>query len=1040
MMKLRFFIWLLFLCAFCVDAEQTRLPDIHWRLIGPFRGGRALAVAGVPGNPNQFYFGSVNGGVWKTNDAGRTWEPIFDDQSIASIGAIAVAPSKPEVIYVGSGEADMRSDIGYGNGMYKSIDGGKSWTHIGLTDSHQIGRVLINPQNPDEVFVAALGHAYGPNTERGLFHTTDGGKTWQKSLYRDADTGVIDVAFGANETMFAAMWQTRRTPWNVYPPYSGPGSGLYKSIDHGNTWKQISGHGFPDQGVGRIGIGVSMSNPKIIFAVVDAKAGGLYRSDDDGENWTLVSSDQRIWQRGWYFGGVTVDPSTPDTVYVCNTTMYKSTDGGKNFVPFRGAPGGDDYHELRIDPEDPGRMIVAADQGTVITLNGGKTWSSWYNQPTGQFYHGITDDRFPYWVFGAQQDSGAAGVPSRTTNVDGINLMQFHEVTAGGENGYIAPDPLDPEIIYGGTVEKLDTRTGQTLDVDPTFAYPDIYRRVWTLPLTFSPRDPHVLYFANQYLFRTNDGGKHWDLISPDMTRTEWPVPGNLNAEIAKNASTLEPRRGVIYSIAPSPVVDHRIWIGTDDGLIWLTNDEGKNWEQVTPVALPPWSKVGIIEASHFDADTAYVAIDRHRLDDYKPYIFRTHDSGKTWESIIAGIPDGSFVNVIREDPLKKGMLYAGTELGIYFSKDDGEHFQPLQLNLPVTSIRDIDVHGDDLVVATHGRAFWILDNISPLRQDFDGTTNFLFQPAVAYRMHPEGFTGTPWPKDEPMAENPPDGAVIDYYLKRDSKMPVTLEILTGSGDLVRRFSSADEVTKPDLSKIVVTPDWVKQEAVLKSTAGFHRFVWDIRYPFRKELLDPYQQYAENKGIPALPGKYTVRISIDGQSLTQPLEVKNDPRVQVSQQDLVAQFEFAKKLDDERIRLAQKINEAKNLLKQSQAARAKASTTLLKQIDQFQKGITEQTEIQVVPIMWGSPGSFPTKTTSFSYLSRAFSEMQKTVDGADAAPSPDVLSGFEKLRAATEEAIHQWEALKNRELPEINPALKNQHLPVLKSETTDQHR
>ncbi|HEX7420392.1 MAG TPA: hypothetical protein VF505_10930, partial [Thermoanaerobaculia bacterium] len=707
---------LLFANVTTAAVDPALFQDLRWRLIGPFRGGRALAVTGVPSEPEHFYFGSVNGGVWETRDAGRTWQPIFDGQPIGSIGALAVSPSNPNVIYVGSGEADMRSDISQGNGMYKSVDAGKTWTHIGLEDSQQIGRVIIDPQNPDVAYVAALGHPYAANAERGVFRTKDGGKTWQKILGResarpdsspssrlgmtwDSDTGAIDLAFepGNANVIYAALWQTRRTPWSIYPPSSGAGSGLFKTTDGGDHWTELRGHGLPDK-PGRIGIAVAPSQPQRLYAIIDAIAGGMYRSDDGGANWTRASDDSRIWGRGWYFGGVTVEPKNADVVYSINVNVYQSTDAGKTFAPSKGAPGGDDYHQLWIDPLHPDRRILGVDQGTVVSTNGGKTWSSWFNQPTGQFYHVSTDNRFQYWVYGSQQDSGAAGVPSRTNAYDGITLDQFREITAGGESDNVAPDPNDPEVLFGGRVERLDTRTGQTQLVDPTLAYPENYRRTWTLPLVFSHRDPRVLYFSNQRMFRTDDGGRHWTVISPDLTRENPGAPANLDPTTAAVKAGPGTRFGVIYAIAPSRLADHDIWAGTDDGQIWRTRDEGAHWTNITPAALTAWSKVGIIDASHFDAETAYAAVDRHRLDDFKPYVYRTHDGGKTWQLIADGLP--IVVNVVREDPVRKGLLYAGTERGMYVSFDDGDHWQPLQMNLPVTSIRDIDVHGNDVVIA----------------------------------------------------------------------------------------------------------------------------------------------------------------------------------------------------------------------------------------------------------------------------------------------------------------------------------------------------
>ncbi|MEA2693931.1 MAG: hypothetical protein QOJ16_3318, partial [Acidobacteriota bacterium] len=898
------------LCASAVTASAASpsLPDLHWRLLGPFRGGRVLAVTGVPGEPEHFYFGSVNGGVWETVDAGRTWRPIFDGQPIGSIGALAVAPSNPRILYAGTGEADMRSDIAQGNGLYRSADGGKTWTHVGLADSQQIGRVLVDPRNPDRVYVAALGHPYGPNPERGVFRSQDGGRSWKKVLGKDDDTGAIDLAFepGNPAVIYAALWQTRRTPWEVYPPSSGPGSGLYKSSDGGDTWVPLT-KGLPAK-PGRIGLAVAPSEPKRVYAMVDAVGeGGLYRSDDAGATWAKTSGDARIWGRGWYFGGITVEPRNPDVVYSCNTAVYRSGDGGKTFVPQKGAPGGDDYHQLWIDPQEPRRRMLGVDQGALVSVDGGDTWSSWYNQPTGQFYHVVTDHRFPYWVYGSQQDSGAAGVPSRTNTTDGINLTVFRETTAGGESDNVAPDPRDPDVLFGGRVDRLDLRTGQTRSVDPTLAYPDLYRDAWTLPLVFSPRDPRVLYFANQRLFRTEDGGQHWTAMSPDLTRDDLTKPANLDPGTFAGPLTA-PRRGVIYAIAPSRTADHDVWVGTDDGRIWRTKDEGGHWADVTPPALTPWSKVGILDAGHFDADTAYAAVDRHRLEDFKPYVYRTHDGGAHWQLAAAGIPDGSFVNAVREDPVKKGLLYAGTEKGVYVSFDDGDHWQPLQANLPVTSVRDIDVHGDDLVIATHGRAFWVLDDVTPLRQldKMPNAAAFLFQPASAVRFRPAGFTGTPMPKDEAAASNPPAGAYLDYALPAAAKQ-VALEIRDERGGLVRRYTSADPAADPaagpDLAKLAIAPDWVPPPMTLATTPGMHRFVWPLRYAAPAALSEGRRGAGED-GVWAPPGRYTAVLLVDGARLTQPLTVVPDPRVKLAPEGYAEQLALARRIEEARVKVA----------------------------------------------------------------------------------------------------------------------------------------
>ncbi|HEX4959311.1 MAG TPA: hypothetical protein VF173_00635 [Thermoanaerobaculia bacterium] len=1018
----RFFAAVLLLAASSVSgafaqADPSLFQDLHWRLIGPFRGGRVLAVSGVPGQPEHFYFGSVNGGVWESRDAGRTWQPIFDGQPIGSIGALAVAPADPRVIYVGSGEADMRSDIAQGNGMYRSADGGKSWTRIGLADSQQIGRILIDPRNPDVVYVAALGHPYGPNAERGVFRSKDGGKSWQKVLGKGDDTGAIDLAFepGKPEVIYASLWQARRTPWNIYPPASGPNGGLYKSIDGGDHWTQLS-QGLPAK-PGRIGLAVAPSPPQRVYAMVDAAEGGLYRSDDAGATWARVSSDSRIWGRGWYFGGITVEPKNPDVVYACNTALYRSEDGGKTFVPVKGAPGGDDYHSLWIDPQAPERRILGVDQGTVVSVDGGETWSSWYNQPTGQFYHVVTDNRFPYWVYGSQQDSGAAGVPSRTNSYDGINLTQFRETTAGGESDNVAPDPKDPDVLFGGRVEKLDLRTGQTRSVDPILAYPNRYRETWTLPLVFSPRDPKVLYFSRQRLFRTDDGGEHWMVISPDLTREDPGTPPNLDAVTAANNQQGGPRRGVIYSIAPSRVADQDLWVGTDDGLIWRTKNEGGTWKDVTPAALTPWSKIGILDASHFDAETAYAAVDRHRLDDFKPYVYRTHDGGAHWELVANGIPQGSFVNAVREDPARKGLLYAGTEKGVYVSFDDGDHWQSLQANLPVTSVRDLEVHGEDLVIATHGRAFWVLDDVTPLRQldaQVTAAAAWLFAPNPAIRMRPAGFTGTPMPKDEAAAANRPAGALIDYVLKTASAPPVTLEIRDEKGELVRRYSSADPAPPPDLAKLSIAPQWVPPPVQLSTAPGHHRFVWSLRYPSAAASGENPRD-----GIWAPPGRYTVVLEAGGAHLTQPLTVLPDPRVTLPPEGYAAQFALARRIEAEQVRLAAASREAETLLKALAERRKGANPKIAPAIDKLAASVLELSGTAPPGQRWVQPKSL----TSLRAVGSALDRLATAVDGADAAPSPDAVSGFDQARKSLASALAGWDALKGKDLPALNAIL-----------------
>ena len=1013
---------------------------LHWRLIGPFRAGRALAVTGIPGDSRHFYFGSVDGGVWETRDAGRTWQPIFAHQPVGSIGAIAIAESRPTTIYVGTGEADMRSDIAQGDGMYKSTDGGEHWTHIGLTDSRQIARIIVDPQNPERVFVAALGHPYGPNAERGVFRSLDGGKRWTKVLYLNPNTGAADLAFkpGDPNTIYAAMWQTRRPPWSVYPPSDGPGSGLYVSHDGGNHWTHVVGNGFPAH-PGRIGLAVAPTRPDRLYALVAGtwKTGGLYRSDDGGVHWRHVSSDWRIFRRCWYFCALTVDPSDANRVYVMNTIVLRSDDGGKHFIALKGDPTGDDFHQLWIDPTDTERMILGSDQGVQVTLDGGKTWSTWYNQPTAQVYHISTDNRFPFWVYGSQQDSGAFALPSRTIGGDGITMEQFREITPGGENGNVVPDPENPNIIYGDgtgettTVRKLDLRTGQVRNVDPTLAYPDArYRTAWTLPLVFSPYDHKTLYFANQYLFSTADGGLHWRRISPDLSRENPGAPPNLGPVTATDNSHVGKRWGVIYSVAPSPFTNKVVWAGTDDGLVWRTTDGGAHWANVTPKALTPWSKVACIELSRFHRGTAYVAIDRHRLDDETPYIYVTRDGGKTWTLITNGIPSHDFVNVVREDPVEPGLLYAGTEYGVFVSFDDGAHWQPLQQNLPVSSVRDIRFRDDDMVLATHGRGVWIMDDISALRQMgavHPGAVT-LFKPAAAIRLRPAGFTGTPFPKSEPMAANPPNGAYIDYLLPADVKGTVTVSILDAHGSLVRRYSSTEYVPPPNAATLKYAPVWAPAPMIPSAAPGMHRLVWDLHYA---KPAAPGAKGPQKPGVWAPPGSYTVELTVDGKTYRQPLTVKPDPRVKVSQADLVSQFHLARKVERAAFQVSQAESAAVKLLD--------VLDTRMKQRGAGHGAVAAlYARAHRLSGKWSFPahhrgfgGPPPRNLESLAMLSQKLAHLEEAVDGADAAPSPDAQRAYAILSRELKATLRKWQHLEQVDVPKLDQQLRAAGQPPL---------
>ena len=884
--------------AFSQPFAPEYFNAMKWRMIGPHRAGRTVGATGVPSQPNVFYMGVNNGGVWKTTDFGRTWIPIFDDQPTGSIGDIVVSPSNPNVIYVGSGEGLQRPDLSVGDGMYKSVDGGKTWSHIGLREGQQIGGMALDPENENRLFVAVLGHPYGPNKERGVYRTLDGGKTWKQVLYKDENTGAIQVAIDPKNPniVYADLWAGRQGPWEN-GAWNGPESGLFKSTDGGETWVKLE-KGLPTtaQGLGRIGFCIAPSDPNRLYATVDAgDKPGIYRSDDAGASWQLIQSDPRYWGRGADFAEVKVDPTNKDIVYSANVVTWKSTDGGMNWTAFRGAPGGDDYHRIWINPNNNKIILFASDQGAIITVNGGETFSSWYNQPTAQFYHVSTDNAFPYNVYGGQQESGSVGIVSRGN--DGfITYREWHPVGVE-EYGYVAADPLDPNIIYGGKITRHDKRTGQTQNIAPEAVRSGNYRFIRTAPVLFSPIDPKTLFFAGNVLFKTRDGGMNWSVISPDLSRSAWDIPASVGVFTTEQMKTM-PRRGVIYTVAPSFKDSNTIWCGTDDGLIHVTRNGGKQWMDVTPSSITSWSKVSLMEASHFDVNTAYAAVNRIRLDDMKPHIYKTHDGGKTWKEIVQGLPDDP-INTVREDPVRKGLLYAGSERAVYVSFDDGEHWQSLRLNMPATSIRDLVIKDDDIVVGTHGRSFWILDDITPLRQissALSGQPMILYKPQQAWRVRWSTYTDTPVPQEEPAGENPPDGAVINYHLTANASQ-VKLEILDNKGKLVRTYSSNDKpYTKPQDN----VPDyWVRPQQILSAKAGAHRFSWDMHYdPLDIEPTFPisavYKNTPPDPTSPwVMPGTYTARLTIDGKMQTQTFVVKMDPRVKTSLKDLQAQHDLS---------------------------------------------------------------------------------------------------------------------------------------------------
>jgi photosystem II stability/assembly factor-like uncharacterized protein len=1014
--------------------------DLKWRCIGPFRGGRTVAATGVPGKPNLFYIGVNNGGVWKSTDTGRSWIPIFDGQPTGSIGALAVAPSNPDVIYVGSGEGLRRPDLSTGDGIYRSADGGNNWIHLGLRDGQQITNILVDPHDPNRVFVAVLGHPYGPNPDRGVFRSTDGGENWQKIFYKDENTGATDLAFDPTnpQIVYAVLWSSRRPPWTTGAPLEGHTGGLFKSTDGGDTWKPLS-KGLPtnEQGLGRIGIGIAPNDPNRIYALVDAQAdvGGLFRSDDAGESWQRVNNEERIWGRGFDFAWVRVAPDNHDTIYVCNTSTYRSTDAGANFTAIKGAPGGDDYHTVWINPENPQIILLASDQGATISVNGGATWSSWYNQPTAQFYHVVTDNQFPYWVYGGQQESGSAGTASRSDWGE-ITFRDWHPVGTE-EYGYVAPDPLHPNLIYGGKVTRFDMITGQTQDVSPVILRTGKYRFNRTAPLIFSPAAPHTLYLGSNVLFKTTDAGHSWQIISPDLTREDPGVPQNLG-ELAANDPAKGKHRGVIYSLAPSPVDANLTWAGTDDGLIWITRDAGQNWRDITPPDLTPWSKVAQLDASHFDPNTVYAAVNRFRLDDLHPYIYRTHDGGQTWQKITNGLPDDASVNVVREDPVRQGLLFAGTERAVYVSFNDGDSWQSLQLNLPASSMRDLVVHNDDIVVGTHGRSFWILDDITPLRQFSDqvtGSSAFLFKPGLAYRLRRNVNTDTPLPPEEPAGKNPPDGAIFDYYLQAAATGPVTLQILDGGGRVIRSFSSADkpEVTTDQLGKELNVPlYWIRPQQILSPAEGSHRFVWDLRIPPPGSARHDYPISAIVHDTPryplgpaVLPGNYTVKLEAAGQTLTQPIEIKMDPRVTTPTDELKQQFDLASRIWDAMNTTYANLGQVRSLRAQLKDLGRQAPkgdlTDAIAALDQKAAALE------------GKAQRFGPASTedSFAQLNGQFGQLLTVVDGADAAPTQTVQDTFADRQRALAAVTNAWDDIRAHALPTLNDQLLRAKLPTI---------
>ncbi|MES1244255.1 MAG: hypothetical protein ABUT39_21800 [Acidobacteriota bacterium] len=967
---------------------------LSWRSLGPLRAGWATAAEGIPGT-ETFFVGTADGGVWKTSDAGRTWEPLFQQEAAAAVGAMTLAPSDPKVIYVGTGQVTTRWDITQGSGLYRSADGGKTWEKRGLAESRHIGRILVDPRNPDVVLVAALGHLFGPNAERGVFRTADGGRTWEKVLFVDDRTGATDLAAdpAAPEVVFASLWQVRGYPWlSYFIPNVGPGSGIWKSADGGRTWARLTGHGLPEGPLGRIGLAVAPgSRGSRVYATIDGgPAPGLYRSDDAGANWQRVNPTASLASA--YFATLVVDPQDQDTVYIMGQSIRRSTDGGKTVEFFRGAPGGDDYHFLWIDPEHPERMATGADQGAVVTVNGGKSWSSWYNQPTGQFYHVATDDRFPYRVYSGQQDSGSISAASRSD----YGQLTFRDWQPAGadERDYVIPFPGNPDVVYGsglgGRVSRWDAKTGQVQNVSPWpvssyGARPGTvrYRTTWLQPLAISKLPPHAIYASAQVLFRSIDGGQTWAPISGDLTgavENEKDCTGDVPVGRAVACGY-----GVISTIAPSPLEKDLVWVGADTGRIHLTRDGGKTWQDTTPEGLPDWSRLSQIEASPADPGTAYAAVDRHRMDDDHPYVYITHDFGKTWRLAVSGLPDGSHVNVVRQDPLRPELLFAGTRTGVHVSFDDGGSWQPLQLDLPTSGVNDLTIHGDDLIAATEGRAIWVLDDYTPLRQKA-GT--LLFAPAKAVRVGLNQNRDTPLPLDEPRNPNPPTGAVIDYVLPSGVRGPVVLEFVDPRGRVARSFRSDQTPERPAANQYF-DDDWLQDPEPLPARPGHNRFVWNLRLPRPKVSEYDFSIAAAPgvdtplvpQGLLASPGRYEVRLTVDGRTVSQPLEVVMDPRVSVQPADVEAQFAFYEEVAKALDRVVGALEEVR------EAKKSSGSTDL----DRFLGGPSED---------------------NLGAVEGVLSALATDVEGVDRAPAGPQREVFETYRKRLDAALARWEEVR----------------------------
>ena len=1021
---------------------SAQMEGLSFRAIGPFRGGRVVAVAGVVGKPLTYYFGGTGGGVFRTADAGQGWDPITDKFfKTGSVGAIAVAESDPNVIWVGMGEACIRGNTSHGDGVWKSTDAGRTWKNVGLAATEQIAAVVVHPKNPDVVWVAALGHTWGPNAERGIYRTTDGGATWKKVLFVDDKTGASDLSIDPTNPriLYAGFWQVTRKAWTFES--GGPGSGVWKSTDGGDTWKKLAG-GLPEGIVGKVCVSVSSSRPDRVYAMVEAEKGGLFRTDDAGEKWTRANDENKLRQRAWYYSHVVADPKSVDTVYVLNVQFQKSVDGGKTFTAIR-TPHGDN-HALWIDPNDPDRMIEGNDGGANVSFDGGRSWSTVLNQPTAQFYRVVTDNRVPYRIYGAQQDNTTVAIASRTRGF-GIGLTDWYDV-GGCESGWIAPSPKDPDIVfsgcYGGSINRYDHRTGERREV---VAWPQLavgqaakdlkYRFQWNAPILISPHDPNVLYHAAQKLLKSTDEGRTWTEISPDLTRNDPVRQGKSGGPITKDDTGVEVY-DVIFALAEAPSEPGVIWAGTDDGLVWITRDGGKNWSNVTPKGIPEWIQINAIDLSRHEKGTAYVAATMYKFDDFRPYLFKTNDYGKSWTKIVNGIPDGAFTRVVREDPGRRGLLFAGTETGLYISFDDGTSWQSFQRNLPAVPITDLTVKDRDLILATQGRSFWVLDDVSPLRVWTPGLASkdvFLFAPSPAIRMAGGGawwMEGESGPRG--VGQNPANGAYVYYWLKEKpaekakGKDAVTIEILDGE-TVFRTFTSEKP---PEPGEGAPPPD-ESRERPLEPKQGLNRFVWDLRM-LRPQLVPKAIVWGNTQGPKVAPGTYTVRLKKGETALTEKIEVKGHPELKVSEADLGAQAAFLRDVRDritETHQAVVRIRDAKAQLKEVAAraeklgkkdpiaAKAKALTEKLTAIEEKlvnPKLKSSQDVLNFVPA-----------------LDHQFVGLVSAAGSADGAPRPAEKEYYAELKSKLDAVLAELNGVLDKDLTEFNTAVRDAGIPAV---------